>query len=176
MKTHIIRLSNRFPKSHPRAGQPTYFVENLMFALRCPDCQNGERQEGEFCRVCNCRRNIPGRKIHTLRANYDYWAPRIREVQEGRAVLRAEYWPEVPYRCKPAKIWTLTAAHGVGIQKVELADLGIVVIDGISHSEIEVAGNDGLSYADFVNWFKGYDLSKPLAMIHFTPFRYGNGQ
>jgi len=37
---------------------------------------------------------------------------------------------------------------------------------------IELAKNDGLSYADFKDWFKGYDLSNPMVIIHFTKFRY----
>jgi hypothetical protein len=32
--------------------------------------------------------------------------------------------------------------------------------------------NDGLSLKDFKDWFKGYDLSKPMTVIHFTKFRY----
>jgi hypothetical protein len=40
-------------------------------------------------------------------------------------------------------------------------------------SGIEVlANNDGLSLKDFKDWFKGYDLSQPMAIIHFTKFRY----
>jgi hypothetical protein len=172
MKTHIIRLSNQFPKSHPRAGQPTYFVEGLLYSLGCPDCSGSGCRGNETCR--SCIRNGSGvHKLHTLRTNYDYWAPRIREVQEGKAVLRAEYWPEVPYRCKPQTIWTLTAAHGVGLQKVEFIDNNLMVIDKtIIRPEIEVAGNDGLSHRDFLDWFRGYNLSEPLAMIHFTTFRY----
>jgi hypothetical protein len=38
----------------------------------------------------------------------------------------------------------------------------------------ELAKNDGLSLDDFKAWFKGYDLSKPMSIIHFTTFRYGN--
>ena len=38
----------------------------------------------------------------------------------------------------------------------------------------ELAKNDGLSLEDFTAWFKGYDLSETMAIIHFTPFRYDN--
>jgi hypothetical protein len=41
---------------------------------------------------------------------------------------------------------------------------------GLSLSD--VAKNDGLSLQDFKDYFKGYDLSEPLAIIHFTKFRY----
>lgn len=32
--------------------------------------------------------------------------------------------------------------------------------------------NDGLSEVDWRNWFERYDLTEPLAVIHFTKFRY----
>lgn len=35
-----------------------------------------------------------------------------------------------------------------------------------------LANNDGLSKEDWQEWFRGYDLSKPMAIIHFTKFRY----
>ena len=35
----------------------------------------------------------------------------------------------------------------------------------------DLAKHDGLSFEDWREWFKGYDLSEPLAIIHFTkPF------
>lgn len=35
-----------------------------------------------------------------------------------------------------------------------------------------LAKNDGLSLEDWIEWFKSYDLSEPMAVIHFTSFRY----
>ena len=32
--------------------------------------------------------------------------------------------------------------------------------------------NDGLSLDDWFSWFNDYNLSKPMAIIHFTNFRY----
>ena len=32
--------------------------------------------------------------------------------------------------------------------------------------------NDGVSFIDWLEWFKGYNFNRPLAIIHFTPFRY----
>ena len=37
-----------------------------------------------------------------------------------------------------------------------------------------LAKNDGLSDDDFREWFKKIDFSKPMAIIHFTDFRYSN--
>ena len=36
----------------------------------------------------------------------------------------------------------------------------------------ELAKNDGLTLPDFKEWFYKYDLSTPMAIIHFTKFRY----
>jgi len=36
----------------------------------------------------------------------------------------------------------------------------------------KLAANDGLLTEDWYRWFKKYDLSKPMAVIHFTSFRY----
>ena len=36
----------------------------------------------------------------------------------------------------------------------------------------DIATNDGLNFFDWVDWFIGYDLDEPMAIIHFTKFRY----
>jgi predicted ribonuclease YlaK len=35
-----------------------------------------------------------------------------------------------------------------------------------------IAKNDGLSLVDMVARFKGYNIAEPMALIHFTNFRY----
>ena len=45
-------------------------------------------------------------------------------------------------------------------------------IDGHFSNEEFLANNDGLTLRDWCAWFKDYDLSKPLAIIQFTKFRY----
>lgn len=32
---------------------------------------------------------------------------------------------------------------------------------------------DGLSFSDWYDWFRKVDLRQPMAIIHFTKFRYG---
>jgi hypothetical protein len=51
-----------------------------------------------------------------------------------------------------------------------IIDLGENGTDSMEISEL--AKNDGLSENDFCEWFRKYDLSKPMAIIHFTNFRY----
>lgn len=65
------------------------------------------------------------------------------------------------------------AGSGVGIQLMELTnDFAECIIGDHHHSYVTVAKNDGLHPADWIEWFSAYDLSKPMAIIHFAKFRY----
>lgn len=65
-------------------------------------------------------------------------------------------------------------ADGVGIQRLEFVNgkLGLPRIGIVYQRKNEIALNDGLSFEDWENWFKNYDLAQPMAIIHFTKFRY----
>ena len=73
---------------------------------------------------------------------------------------------------------------GVGIQRLNFGWHNaeqIPVIEGWymygeNGSKSELAKNDGLSLEDWQEWFKGHEHDtvhdNPLAIIHFTNFRY----
>lgn len=145
MKTYVLTLSKVFPATHPCKGEPTGFREAFRKT-----------------------------KLHTIRANYPLWAKRIAEVQRGEAVLSVRQWSGRPYMSKQETIATLTADDGVGIQKLTFFSGRIIypTVGKYQPSVKEIANNDGLHADDWVYWFKNYDLSKPLAIIHFTKFRY----
>lgn len=145
MKTYVIILSEKFPTTHPRKGQETEFGRSFL----------------------------NGKKIHTIRGNFSLWEKRIAQIQKGEAVLSVRQWTGKPYQSKQVEIARLTAEDGVGIQELKLTDLSRpTTINGKRIELPLLAQNDGLSFNDWFNWFIGYDLSKPLAIIHFTKFRY----
>lgn len=151
MKKYIITLSKFFLKQHIRAGEETDFKESFL----------------------------KGKKVHTIRANYNLWEARIKEVQEGKAVLSIRQWSGLPYRSKQDEITELSKEDGVGIQKLTFKKdsngeffLEDFDIDGKYIDFDKLAANDGLLTEDWYRWFKKYDLSKPMAVIHFTSFRY----
>ncbi|MBQ7462442.1 MAG: hypothetical protein IJS63_09360 [Bacteroidaceae bacterium] len=155
MKTYVITLSQVFPSTHPRAGEPTSFKIKMLSA----------------------RHNVPCyiAKFHTIRANYDFWRKRFEKIAAGEACLSIRQWAGKPYRCKQIEMVRLTREDGIGIQKLEFehGDIARPVIDGVSKSlSSSLAFNDGLSYEDWKDWFKGYMLDRPLVIIHFTKFRY----
>lgn len=126
-----------------------------------------------MCDVCQLGNLKP--KLHTIRANYSYWKKRIDEIQKGKAVLSIRKWSGKPYRSEQIEICKLGKDDDIGVQKIEFLDGGVATIVESKlpyHGLIELATNDGLSLGDFKSWFKDYDLSKPMAIIHFTSFRY----
>lgn len=157
MKTYVITLSRNFLANHKRAGEETHFKEKFILGQGLTDYDTPSMA-----------------KIHTIRANYPLWEKRIKEVQEGRAVLSIRQWTGKPYRSKQVEIAMLTDRNGVGVQKLEFTDcrLRFPYIASEWTSMVSIAKHDGLSLNDWVEWFGGYDLSKPLAIIHFTKFRY----
>ncbi len=163
IKTHVLTLSKTFPVGHSRAGQPTYFKEKVTSKEFPVIIEHGHGYSTIF----------NGRKLHTIRANFPLWFERFKEIQRGEAVLSIRQWSGAPYRSKQVEIARLTAEDGIGIQKVFLNDLNSpAYIDGHKVDLFSLAFNDGLNFGDWQDWFKGYDLSQPLVVIHFTKFRY----
>ena len=159
MKTYVLTLSQMFPVTHTRAGKPTYFKEKLEVAI--------EQRRGVWP------------KLHTIRANYDLWKKRFEKIESGEACLSIRQWVGKPYSkgSTQRELFRLTQEDGIGIQKLRIYEhepLPFVYADRYTTPVDwqELAKNDGLSLYDWREWFKGYDLSKPMAIIHFTKFRY----
>jgi hypothetical protein len=167
MKTYVITLSKRFPAGHNRAGDLTFFHEALSNALHNTEATLTV-DDADDTSI-----KIYERKIHTIRANYPLWGKRIAEVERGEACLSIRQWTGKPYHSKQVEIARLTKVDGVGIQKAELTnDLAECIIGERHYSYVDIARNDGLRPADWLDWFKGYELTQPMAIIHFTKFRY----
>lgn len=155
-KTYVLTLSKHFLANHKRAGEETYFKEKFLLGQGLTDYDTPSLA-----------------KLHTIRANYPLWEKRIKEVQEGRAILSVRQWTGKPYHSKQVEIARLTAEDGVGIQLMEFtSDFAECIVGDHHHSYVTVAKNDGLRPVDWIEWFSAYDLSKPMAIIHFTKFRY----
>lgn len=170
MKTYVITISKTFPKGHIIEGHQTGFKAKILRGLGCPD------KPDCLCDI-GCFRQHLDSKIHTIRANFPLWEKRIAEVQCGKACLDIRQWSGQPYRSKQEKIIRLTAADGVGIQRLKLdaAPYAVRIDDRIIFDVdilSQLAYNDGLSLDYWQSWFKDYDKNLPLAIIHFTKFRY----
>ena len=144
-------MSQVFPSTHKRAGKPTGFRDNLRKS-----------------------------KLHTIRANYNFWRKRFEKIEQGRACLSVREWVGKPYAegSTQREIIRLTREDGIGIEKLWFDRANIycpmIATDKFNFSQVplHIANNDGLDFDDWFEWFKGYDLTKPMAIIHFTNFRY----
>lgn len=146
MKTYVLTLSEVFPTNHARAGEPTGFRENLRKT-----------------------------KIHTIRANYEFWRKRFDKIDAGEAVLSIRQWVGKPYGkdSTQRELCRLTCEDGIGIERL-MFDKSLL-LPHVNYKPVGIgnlANNDGLSLDDWKEWFKHCDLKKPLAVIHFTKFRY----
>lgn len=167
MKTYVLTLSQRFPAKHPRKGEPTNFDKQMFNAV---------------CRSHNMTVGYPqfGMKLHTIRANWPLWSKRFEQIYRGEACLSIRQWTGKPYASKQVELCRLTKDDGIGMQSICFPTIdrdGIVSlhypnINGRIVDANQVATNDGLDTNDWYSWFRNYDLSKPLAIIHFTKFRY----
>ena len=158
MKTFVLTVSEFFPKTHSKAGQPTGFP----LAIKHYE------------------------KLHTIRGNYDLWAKRFEKIDKGEAELSVRVWMGVPYKSKQKEIFRYNSSLEIGVEKLTFEEMIMTTEEVITTKSkegihlwkpnisdcLELAQNDGLSLEDFQEWFSIYDLSKQMAIIHFTDFRY----
>lgn len=154
-KTYVLMLSREFPKTHPRAGEPTDF----------------KTYKGK------------GTKKHTIRGNAELWEHRAEEINAGRAILSVRQWSGKPY--EPGSHQIEIARHTrLGTQRVKISFsvpfdkfISVYQDDGDIHHPLffEVAQNDGLSPDDFIDWFNTTKKKKLVfkgIILHFTDMRY----
>lgn len=116
-----------------------------------------------------------GMKLHTIRANYELWSKRFKQIDDGKAALSIRYWTGRPYHSKQTEICKLTRYDGICLQRLEFYNGCLrqpILSSGMTIRAYSLAKNDGLSFESWQDWFRNCDLSKPLAIIHFTKFRY----
>jgi hypothetical protein len=157
----ILTFSHHFPKGHPKASQPTWFVESILNAiLRTPDDKlnlddimpAARDYVNDFQLIANERQ-----KHTTIRAGSRWKAGDM-------ASLRI--WSGAPYRSKQIefaqveikRVWDIEIwTRGVGVS------IGLPEIRGIQMRLLplcEVAANDGLDCRDFEDWFNVHPKNK----------------
>lgn len=184
IKRYRRPVSRYFPKGHPKEGQPTYFVEKILKGLHLlgkvtiEDIQKQNIKDFDWHVFETC---YP--KIHTCRASLKSWIEIIDKVKSGEFILELYYWSDRPYHKDENGIGMVVFATidkdcGCGVQELLFEECNIlapIASEGHWYKGLtleELAQNDGLNPDDFKAWFKGYDLIKPMAIIHFTKFRY----
>lgn len=155
----VITFSTKFPSYHPKAGQPTYFVEKFIKSwdeahsiddlLKTPLLDHNIFNEDVWF---NC---LP--KHHTIRTGArfkkgDYFSPRI--------------WGGRPYYDPQIKIAPDTLITDVYDFEIKTAykelpldyDTDVIINHNFFHTDSDImkvlAKNDGLTLAELLQWFK----------------------
>lgn len=152
--SRVITFSTRFPSYHPRKGEQTHFVEKIWNSLPnhydLDKLNPGKKKEVElFWQALQMNYRMFGPKLHTIRAGHrwkagDKFSPRV--------------WSGKPYHSKQIII-----APDMEVKKVwefEIID-GSPYLFGVKVPQTDafrfvgkLAANDGLSFEDFLAWFK----------------------
>jgi hypothetical protein len=153
----VLTFSRHFHKGHPKAGQPTFFVEKVMACLadRIPDWTMYDHfTQYDWYEYYNC--TMP--KGHIIRAGH-HWKP------GDMASLRI--WSDKPYRSKQIefaqvevkKVWDVEIWTTDG----DRMSIGLPEIPGVQMRLLpigDIATNDGLEYRDFEEWFNVHPKKK----------------
>jgi hypothetical protein len=148
MKKFALNVSQNFLAYHPKKGQPTFFVEQIL----------------------------DGRKKHTVRSNYHYWNRIAEKVNKGEGLLVVTVWKGRPYHTKKIDITTFNYVgiqkFSMKMRKRDKS-FAIAYVDGrmlLPDEFTTFCANDGLSVFDFVHWMKRKDTEG--VVIHFGHFKY----
>jgi len=155
--TYVLTISEFFPKTHNKAVLPTGFIDRISNKT----------------------------KIHTIRGNYKLWKKRFKKINNGEAVLVLKIWIGKPYGkgSTNKEVFRFTKEDGIGLQKLIFSEKLMTSYECIQKKDERIfvpiististlAKNDGLTTEDFKQWFQNYNLDEPMAIIHFTNFRY----
>ena len=146
----VITFSQKFPSYHPKAGQPTYFVEAFYKSLFVMKCLPKELEESFNHEVF-----LNGMtKHHTVRSGNrfkkgDFFSPRVWGTD-----VNPKSGKSGAYHSKQ-----IILSHDTEIKNVwdiEINEATEISINGkfISYGwEGELANNDGLSWQEFNDWF-----------------------
>jgi len=176
---HRKPLSRHFPAYHPKAGQPTYFVERLWNSLHR---QTGVFSTNIYSIIELNRASIENPKT-SLKAEhvYDFWKTVLMEYSDKvgykNHTIRHLADPVKHPKSKPVKVGDTVTFFIWSGKPYESPQINVAVIDVTQvhkfHTEIskgtmygflngklvtdqmarELAANDGLSVADMDAWF-----------------------
>lgn len=148
--TKVRTLSRTFMKGHPRAGEPTFFVEKFLLSRMSMGITIKELKKYDSLVSPEAKAKLP--KHHTIRMGRHF---------KANDELTLAVWSGKPYRSKQVKLWTgpIRSVNILIIVRHTYVKISKDVTDGLVDTITplniyKVANNDGLEYHDFLEWFK----------------------
>ena len=156
----VITFSRNFQKSHPRAGEPTYFVEKIWKGLEY------DIEDDSFTDLIYEYNNAWFTQSLFESCNYGMFAPKFHTIRQGHRFKEGYLFSPRVWSGKPYASKQIIIAPDIEVKKTwdfECYEDGTFYIElkntpGISSKWIDVTScdlpqNDGLSIDDFLAWF-----------------------
>ena len=155
----VIMFSRVFPKSHPRAGQETNFMQKIWKAINVPIpvSVHADKLNGE---------------VHKLMSLT--WRPKYHTIRKGSRFKPGDKFSPRVWEGKPYGSKQIIIADDIEVKKIfdfEMDENGVYSINGKyllteedDKKEMLLARNDGFNDpADFFSWFMpDYSNPKPF--------------
>lgn len=152
----VLTFSRHFPKGHPKAGQPTYFVEKALLGL----LESGQISISkcvELAREAGLDESHPMYYIDALRG-YDCSYLKYHTIRAGArfkpgdmASLRV--WSDKPCRSKQIEFAQVEVKKTWPVTIITDDIFNPIYSGNILIPTCQLAKNDGLECDDFVKWF-----------------------
>lgn len=173
----VLTFSRHFPARHPKAGQPTWFVEKIWKSVW--DGTEGASNplypfflsyDKTFPCQFDIHENIHNHtpKLHTIRTG-------TRWKVGDMASLRV--WSDKPYCSKQVEFAQVEVKRVIPIEIYAGGGSLVISMDGVYSNNHElIAKNDGLSLTDFVDWFNihpkktGQGFNGQIICWHDVPY------
>lgn len=162
----VITFSRVFPKYHPKAGQPTYFIEKILlpfygcgfmgyeYASTLQDL-NATLNGGEHKEALSLWSNFWDLTVGNQELTYKYHTIRSGNRWKVGDKFSPRVWSGKPYKSK--QIVIAPDIEILNIYNIKIYKDNEVSINGMSYQHLllceKLAKNDGLSIADFASWF-----------------------
>lgn len=161
--SRIITFSEFYPKYHPKAGEPTFFVEKIWEGLaRLGNLDPGNSIILQHVLDERIENYAMGRifdpKYHTIRRGNrwrvgDWFSPRVWSGKPYRS-KQIQFAPDIQVK----KVWDIIICRGreyvsFKINTAENGNSHWILLKDIYENKT-LALNDGLDPEDFASWFK----------------------
>lgn len=151
--SRVITFSRVFPSYHPRAGQPTYFVEAIWRSLGLENSLN------KFLPFVEAYNDLVSDDLDTL-IDFEDLSPKHHTIRAGHRWKAGDWFSPRVWSGKPYNSKQIQFAPEIQVKKV--FDFCVDLLSGeyrMSGHAIdvprfkEIAKNDGLTANDLSDWF-----------------------
>lgn len=149
----VITFSRYFPSYHSKGGQPTGFVEKIIWGLHVIGLGK-DLHEWKF--------KVPIEFVHSFKLE-GHEAPKFHTIRAGHRFKEGDWFSPRVWSGKPYNSKQIQFAPDIEVTKTwdfKLLDDGCIYINGglyaYPNSDFALkplAENDGLDWVDLLNWF-----------------------